>query len=93
MHIDHLSIALTSSHCSRDDDKCILVHEIPYASLALRTVTWLCEQIKFEGGGERKEDEKAEELQQCCTWPEECHFICDIGSRRIFRRRTPWMRG
>lgn len=49
MHVDHLSITFTPSHRSSDNDKRVLVHEIPYASFVLCAVARLCEQVEFEG--------------------------------------------
>lgn len=43
VHIDDLSIAFTSPHSSSHNDQCVSVHEVPYASLILRTVARLCE--------------------------------------------------
>ncbi len=61
MHIDNLSISSVSTDCRRNHDKCIFVHEIPYASLILGAVARVCDKVEFQGLRERENDKQDEE--------------------------------
>ena len=62
MHVDDLAISPTSTDRSCNNDQCISVHEIPYASLILGTVARVCNKVEFEGVREGKDKEDQEEF-------------------------------
>ena len=61
MHVDDLAISSTSTDRSCNNDQCISVHEIPYASLILGTVAGVCNKVEFEGVREGKDNKKDQE--------------------------------
>ena len=61
MHIDNLSISSIPTDRRRNDDKSVLVHEIPYASFILRAVARVCDKVEFQGLRQRDNDEQDKE--------------------------------
>jgi hypothetical protein len=58
VHIDNLPISSTSADRRRDNDQCIFVNKVPYASLVLGAVARVCDEVEFEGLREREDDKK-----------------------------------
>ena len=61
MHIDNLTISPIPADCRRNNDECIFVHKIPYASLILRAVARVCDKVEFQGLRERNDDKQDKE--------------------------------
>jgi hypothetical protein len=61
MHVDDLTISPTPTDRSCNNDQCISVHEIPYASLILGTVARVRNKVEFEGVREGKDNKEDQE--------------------------------
>lgn len=57
MHIDNLPISSVPTYRRRDDDECISVRKVPYASFVLCAVAIVCEEVEFQRLREGNNDE------------------------------------
>lgn len=60
MHVDDLPISSTSTDRRCDNDQCVFIDEVSYASLVLGAVAGVCDEVEFEGLRERDDDKKDE---------------------------------
>lgn len=59
VHIDDLAITLATTNGSRNNNQCVPVYKVPYASLVLGTVTGGRKEVELQGGAEGKNEEQA----------------------------------
>ena len=94
VHVHNLPVTFFPIHDGRDDDQCVLVDKVPYASLVSRRVAGVGEDVELERAGKGKEER--EEYDQMCgrSWDHlELYLYGDFEARcrrlyKILRHRS-----